>query len=410
MQACISRSVAAQLTLVGTRVGAKVAKAVLMSAAAGRLTPEIVGEALMSSSTVRGHVQREAVRLLVVRVSMRTPGHLQWLLHLIGDCVGGLSASDALSSLTRRSLFYQVTSFGMRGSAASAITTAALQVGVTTCTLLTSNAAFWGDRDRRMSLRQYRYEVLTSLYTSVGTVAGGAAGAAVGSMVMPGIGTAFGSVLASVGGGYVPGYIRARKGPDDRRRQQASELRGYTPLRMYDTPEGAVMMSAEELAEETPAALPTPAGADFVLLDFVRPNTPAAAASDAAGLTASAEDSDEGGSEATLMRSCVRFSPALARLSHEGAASGAGDGLTCAGATAALDADGEAAVSSITSLASTVSLRGGDVADTQTATQPAASTERFRGTATYVTACTADELECELEKCGGEDDVLFVFA
>jgi hypothetical protein len=254
MQQCISRHPSTQLTLLGARVGAKAAKAVLMSVAAGRLTPEILSEALQSSSTVRGHVQREAVKLLVVRVSLRTPQQLQWLLRLVGDYVGGASLTGAISSLTQRSLRYQITNFGLRGSAASAITTAAVQIGLTTCTLVTTNAAFWRKGDQKMSLQQYRYELLTSVYTGAGSVAGGAAGAALGSMVLPGVGTALGSVLCSVGVGYVPGYLRDGRGPDDRRRQQARELGTYTPLRMHDTAYGAVLMYKEELVETAAGA------------------------------------------------------------------------------------------------------------------------------------------------------------
>lgn len=451
MLPCISRHQTSRLTLVGTRVGTKVAKTVLMSAAAGKLTPEIVGEALMSSSTVRGHVQREAMRLIVVRVSMQAPRQLQWLVHLIGDYAGGLSATDALSALTKRSLFYQVTSFGMRGSAASAIATAALQLGVTTCTLFTSNAAFWRDRDSRMSLRQYRYELLTSLFTSAGTVAGGAAGAAVGSMVMPGIGTAFGSVLCSVGGGYVPGYMRDKKGPDDRRRQQAVALRRYGALRMCDTPEGAVLMSAEELVETPPIAPPSAAAAavtataapprmfsaseesasdsatqleveasveEVVWLDFVRADTPAVIAVGTSASVASVadllEDADEeesgdaAGSHTALMRSSIRLSPALAlRSQHGGAAksvAGSGTGLSSSAVSeVAVAAAGDvASLSSISSAASSLSSSSGSVAE--------GNAQRFEGRAMYLTAATEAEMQEKLDRCCGEDEMLFVFA
>ncbi|AIN99996.1 hypothetical protein LPMP_290460 [Leishmania panamensis] len=442
MQTCISRHHTSKLTLIGTCVGAKVAKAVLMSAAAGKLTPEIVGEALISSSTIRGHVQREAMRLLVVRVSMRTPRQLQWLLHIIGDCAGGLSATDALSSLAKRSLFYQVTSFGLHGSAASAITTAALQVGITTCTLLTSNAAFWRDRDSRMSLRQYRYELLTSLYTSVGTVAGGAVGAALGSMVIPGIGTAFGSVLCSVGGGYVPGYLRDKKGPDDRRRQQAVSLRRFIPLQMRDASEDTVFMSVEELTEtppiapETTAVQPlqdhssTDAGNDgaskatvvdaeeggaeeeededeVVWLDFVRSKTPATIVPTEPSTDTAAHADGEDGNQTALMRSCLRFSPSLAVLSQRGSIRAGCDGSmhSCGASSYETDASG-AETSTIVSLSSGRSLCS-DAADAVTATTAA---ERFEGRARYVTASGVEELQQELEKCGGENDVLFLFA
>ncbi|CAG9577775.1 conserved hypothetical protein [Leishmania major strain Friedlin] len=448
MQTCISRHHTSKLTLVGTYVGSKVAKAVLMSAATGKLTPEIVGEALMSSSTIRGHVQREAVRLLVVRISMRAPQQLQWLLNLIGDCAGSLSATDALSSLAKRSLFYQVTSFGLHGSAASAITTAALQIGMTTCTLLTSNAALWRDQDNRMSLRQYRYELLTSLYTSVGTVAGGAAGAAAGSMIMPGIGTAFGSVLCSVGGGYVPGYLRDKKGPDDRRRQQATALRRFTPLRMHDTPDGAVFMSMEQLAETPPIAPASAAtqvseapktlqelqntgdtgareggaakatkvdsengdaevGDEPVWLDFVRTETPATISLTESSADTKASVDGEDGSQAPLMRSCLRFSPSLAVLSKKGSfhcdcSSGMQSGGTSFQEADAVSAD----AATITSLSSAPSSFC-DAVDAETATTAA---ERFEGRAKCVTASTAEELQRELEKCGGDSDVLFLFA
>ncbi|KAG5473705.1 hypothetical protein LSCM1_04334 [Leishmania martiniquensis] len=448
MQSCISRHHTSRLTLVGTCLGTKVTKAVLMSAAAGRLTPEILGEALVSSSTIRGHVQREAVRLLVVRVSMRTPRQLQWLLHLIGDCAGGLSATDALSSLAKRSLFYQVTSFGLHGSVASAITTAALHIGITTCTLLTSNVALWRDEESRMSLRQYRYEVLTSLYASVGTVAGGAAGAAVGSMVMPGIGTAFGSVLCSVGGGYLPGYLRDNNGPDDRRRRQAVALRRFTPLRMCDTPEGAVLMSTEELTE-TPLIAPALAGEEVgaapestrqlqhtsdagdddgsafeatladaeksgaegeeevVWLDFVRSKTPAAVALTALPTDTAASSNGEDGGEGSLMRSCLQFSPSLAILSHRRSINcGHDDAAQLSGASSHEAEGASVEVATITSLSSALS----SFSDAADALTEATAVERFEGCAKYVTASTAEEFQKELEKCGGENDVLFLFA
>ncbi|KAG5473422.1 hypothetical protein LSCM4_03488 [Leishmania orientalis] len=448
MQTCISRHHTSRLTLVGTCLGTKVAKAVLMSAAAGRLTPEILGEALISSSTIRGHVQRESVRLLVVRVSMRTPRQLQWLLHLIGDCAGGLSATDALSSLAKRSLFYQVASFGLHGSVASAITTAALHVGITTCTLLTSNVSLWRDEDSRMSLRQYRYEVLTSLYASVGTVAGGAAGAAVGSMVMPGIGTAFGSVLCSVGGGYLPGYLRDKKGPDDRRRQQAVSLRRFTPLRMRDTADGTVLMSMEELTE-TPSITPAltaaevsaapeltqplqhasgtgaedgsagkAAGVDaeqdvtegedeVVWLDFVRSKEPAAIALAASSTDSTAKNNGEDGSQESLMRSCLQFSPSLAILSQRRSMhGGCGDATQSSGASSHETDDVSVEAATITSLSSALSSFS-DAVDALTETT---TVERFEGCAKYVAASTAEEFQKELEKCGGENDVLFLFA
>ncbi|GET90306.1 hypothetical protein, conserved [Leishmania tarentolae] len=448
MQTCISRHHTSRLTLVGTHMGAKVAKAVLMSAAAGKLTPEIVGEALMSSSTIRGHVQREAVRLLVVRISMRTPQKLQWLLNLIGDYAGSLSATDTMSSLAKRSLFYQVTSFGLHGSVASAITTAALQFGMTTCTLLTSNVALWRDQDKRMSLRQYRYELLTSLYASVGTVAGGAAGAAVGSLVMPGIGTAFGSVLCSVGGGYVPGYLRDRKGPDDCRRQQAAALRCFTPLQMNETKDGAVLMSIEELTEAPPiaplrkaaqvskkpkamqelrdigdtdardgnAAKATKVGSgkddadvddEVVWLDFIRSKTPATISLMESSTDTKMSVDGEDGSQAQLMRSCLRFSPSLAVLSKkEGIRGDCGNGMKPS-VTSSQEADSASAdASMITSLSSAHS----SFCDVVDAEVLATTAERIEGRAKHVTASTADELREELEKCGGDSDVLLLFA
>ncbi|KPI88759.1 hypothetical protein ABL78_2138 [Leptomonas seymouri] len=300
MHRCASRHPSAQITLLGSRIGAKVVKATLMSAAAGRLTPEILSEALQSSSTIRSHIQREAVKILVVRISMLSPQQLQWLLRLIGDYLGGLSLTGAISSLTKRSLLYQITNFGVRGCAASAITTAAVQVGLTTCTLVTTNAVFWKKGDHKMSMRQYRYELLTSFYTGVGSVAGSAAGAAVGSMAMPGVGTALGSVLGSVGVGYVPGSLRNEKGPDDRRRQQASALQQYTPLRMQDTCEGAVLMYNEELAE-VPAAASTvdTAGASTSRTSGVSSSLDPAKLPQSASMDVESVGSDiEGGAEA----------------------------------------------------------------------------------------------------------------
>lgn len=472
MQLGISRRPSAQLTLLGTRIGAKVAKAVLMSVAAGRLTPEILSEALQSSSTIRGHVQREAVKLLVVRLSLRSPQQLQWLLRLVGDCVGGLSLTGAIASLTQRSLLYQVANFGLRGSAASAITTTAVQVGLTTCTLVTTNAAFWRKGDQKMSMQQYRYELLTSFCTGVGSVAGGAVGAAVGSMVVPGVGTAFGSVLCSVGGGYIPGYLRDKKGPDDRRRQQAQALRQYTPLRMQDIENGAVLMYKEELIESDAAAtaananatattvtrssavLPSVHPVDFtdspstdaesfssseevnaeegeiVYLDFVRntpatPETPAAESTTSPTSSAQVEENRESSSashpantisgpasascesldrseeglreqETAGMRSFLCFRPSTsARSPHSASVARQSEvaPLSVASSFADLDGDDEGPELAVTGEA-TVSHR----------------TERFQGYAKCITVSTEDELEAEVARFGGEDDMILVFA
>lgn len=447
MKQCISRHPSAQLTLLGTRIGAKAAKAVLMSAAAGRLTPEILSEALQSSSTIRGHVQREAVKLLVVRVGLRTPQQLQWLVRLVGDCVGGLSLTGAITSLTQRSLLYQVANFGLRGSAASAITTAAVQVGLTTCTLVTTNAAFWRRGDHKMTIRQYRYELLTSVYTGMGSIAGGAAGAAVGSLVMPGVGTAFGSVLCSVGGGYVPGYLRDKRGPDDRRRQQAVALRAYAPLRMQDTQDGAVLMYKEELREmtavEREAVAPASVGesaaglsispsseaesvssadevnteeGEVVWLDFVRATTPThesnsqsaseapAAASHVSSLasvsTSLSVESESGSEHASHLkdgsageagvRSFLRFSPAAEVPSQNTEAPTL---LSAASSFADLDDGSEGRQGRPTSAATARS-----------------RVERFQGHAKYITVSTVEELEAEVAKFGGEDDLMLVFA
>ncbi|KPA80331.1 putative mitochondrial mitochondrial carrier protein [Leptomonas pyrrhocoris] len=466
MQQCIARHPSAQLTLLGTRIGAKVAKAVLMSVAAGRLTPEVLSEALQSSSTVRGHVQREAVKLLVVRVSMRTPQQLQWLLQLVGDCLGGLSLTGAISSLTQRSLMYQVANFGMRGSAASAITTAAVQIGLTTCTLVTTNAAFWRKGDHKMSMQQYRYELLTSFYTGVGSVAGGAAGAAAGSMVMPGLGTAFGSVLCSVGVGYVPGYLRDKRGPDDRRRQQAMELQQYTPLRMLDTHEEAVLMYKEELVETVAATCTTTTAAtaaanitahavapttsaapassnpaepsqpastevksasseedaaeeegEVVWLDLVRATIPSSTTAAPASFTSTAGHTEErAGSHATSPASASASSwdgvgeEARLREGTTGMRSflrfSPSFGLPTS-AREAVDGHAEAAVLSVSSSVDDV-VEG--TAGAGGAGGEGDCTERFQGHAKYISVATAEELEAAVAKFGGEDDLMLVFA
>ncbi|KAG5490510.1 hypothetical protein JKF63_00630 [Porcisia hertigi] len=450
MQTCISRHPTAKLTLVGTRLGAKVAKAVMLSLATAKLTPGILGESLISSSTIRSRVQQEAVRLLIVRVSMRTPRQLQWLLHLIGSYTGALSATDALSSLAKHSLLYQVASFGLRGTVASAITTAALQVSFNTCTLLTSNAAFWRNRDSRMSLRQYRYELLTSLYTSFGTVAGGAAGAAVGSMVMPGIGTALGSVFCSVGGGYVPGYLREKGGPDDCCRKQAAALRCFTPLRMLDTADGDVLMSVEDLVEKAHTLTPSgrvlrrrspkgtspikdAGGADgegsgeeqatevndgrsdaegqdeVVWLDFARAETPPGAMSKDDAVDTAANAGGEDGDSASSMHTSLRYSPSLALFSHRRLFEGGHGEVTPSSIRAApQDTGALGSGASATASLSSTSSSWSDASDAATATT--SSTARFEGRAKYVTASTTEELQEQLDKCGGESDVLFLFA
>lgn len=129
---------------------------------------------------------------------------------------------DALRTLGKRTLLYHITGFGLRGTIASALAAAAVQMSINTCWLVTSQFGVWRhvNASSAMSKAQYKYETITTAYTLIGTLAGGGVGAALGSLVLPGFGTALGSIVCSTCAGYLPAYWRSKKGPDDESRRQ----------------------------------------------------------------------------------------------------------------------------------------------------------------------------------------------
>lgn len=280
------------VSLIGIRVGSTVAKAVLSTAVAGQLRPEVIGEAILSSSSIRSHVQVETLHIIALRLSGRVPRHLHWLLHIVTEYLHRRSSGEALRSLSERTLRYHVTAFGLRGMTASAIAAAAVQLSIATCYLATSNArAYWCRHRRhpnnhtpsalcakdglnkegpdnnepfghaasscfprrrcrcchsRMSVSQYRYDAMTVLYSALMTVVGSGVGAALGSMVLPGFGTALGSIVCSSGCGLLPSYVRREGGPDHVARRQSRQLADVPALRVVEEKDDVVEMSYAE--------------------------------------------------------------------------------------------------------------------------------------------------------------------
>lgn len=223
-----------RLTLIGARVGSAVAESLCAAALTGKLSPQVLGEAIVSSNSVRSHVQTEVLRLVAVRISMQCPTRLEWLVHLVMEYLSSQSGAGAISALGRRTILYHVASFGLRGTVASAVAAAAVQASMQSCHVVTSRVI--GPRANRISLAQYRYNLVSTTASAMGTILGGGIGAAIGTAAMPGFGTALGSVICSLCGGMLPSYWRDSRGPDDRRRRHLKELAAAPPMQMRDGP------------------------------------------------------------------------------------------------------------------------------------------------------------------------------
>lgn len=305
------------LIFVGTKVGNAALKAACTAAVTGRLTPEILGEALVSSSSMRAHLQAEAVQFVALRVSLRSPRAIAWFVELLSEAAakgtaagGGVGGDAALKVLGGRAMRYQITSFGLNGTVASALTALAVQAGMVSCRLVTSNVQpllsparlrriagqrrerrrrreanaitagdsetgraakarlaeaderearrlAWENETTGMSLAQYRYLITTAALSSAGTVLGSGVGAAVGTCVLPGFGTVVGSIVGSVSVAYLPSYLRSSRGPDDRKKAQVAALKRFEPLLAVDHGDGFV----ELLESPTATAAAKGAGA-----------------------------------------------------------------------------------------------------------------------------------------------------
>ncbi|RNF09134.1 hypothetical protein TraAM80_02393 [Trypanosoma rangeli] len=211
-----------------------VGRATLRSVAAVRLAGSyshlLFGEVIASHAALSGRAQVEAFLFLLSHAPVSLPHKLVWatqlLPRLLAKCAPGNvgSTTTATSWLAKQSILTQVKTIGIHGSAVSALSSTAVQLGFQGCVLLKRSL-----KGREVASQQFCYDAVTTLASGAASVVGGSCGAIIGALILPGVGTALGALVGSLGCSFVP-YALRRDGPEDRRermRQVSAECNNF---------------------------------------------------------------------------------------------------------------------------------------------------------------------------------------
>ncbi|EKF98410.1 hypothetical protein TCSYLVIO_010691 [Trypanosoma cruzi] len=227
---CIVSSGVVPVYVVAVRVSRATLQSIASVRLAGSFSHLLFGEVIASNAALSGRAQVEAFLFVISRASLSSPRLLvrtiERLARLIASCTPGRvgSTSNATSWLAKQSLLMQFKTIGLHGSAVSAISATAVQIGFHGCILLKHSFT-----DPDIAAQQFSYDVVTALSSGAASLVGGSCGAVLGALVVPGVGTALGSFIGSFGGGYLPFLLR-RNGPEarrERRRKATAEYRDF---------------------------------------------------------------------------------------------------------------------------------------------------------------------------------------
>ncbi|ESL06072.1 hypothetical protein TRSC58_06259 [Trypanosoma rangeli SC58] len=198
-------------------VGRATVRSIAAVRLAGCYSHLLFGKVIASHAALSGRAQAEAFLFILLHVPVYLPRNVVWttelLARLLARCTPGNvgSTTTATSWLARQSILTQVKTIGIHGSAVSALSSTAVQLGFHGCVFLKRSF-----KDRERASQQFCYDAVTTLASGAASVVGGSCGAVLGALILPGVGTALGALVGSLGFSFVPYALRC-DGPEDRR-------------------------------------------------------------------------------------------------------------------------------------------------------------------------------------------------